>query len=104
MAASRVLLSETFALNSRYRVVLIVLEVAKSRKFPGGVKAKFVLIDVEGNHPRLLVDNHEPYGFHMHTRLPEDASVRVELSVKDHHEALDVFLTEAERIIENEQS
>ena len=104
MAQSRIILSEAFALNNRYRVVLTVLEVTKSRKFPEGVKAKFVLIDVEGNFARLLVDNHEPYGFHMHTQLPEDADVRVELSVKDHHAALDAFLREAERIVEGEQN
>ncbi len=104
VAVSQTILSETFALDSRYRVILTVLGVAKSRKFPVGIKAKFVMIDVEGNYPRLLVDNHEPYGFHMHTQLPEDASVRVELSVKDHNEALDIFLREAERIAENERS
>ena len=38
-----------------------------------------------------LEANHETYGFHMHTRLPEDADAYVELSVKDHHEAQDSF-------------
>jgi hypothetical protein len=102
VVASRTLLDEAFAFNSRYRVHLLVLEVETSLKFPQGVKAKFVLIDVEGGFPRLLVDNHEPYGFHMHTALPNDKSVRVELTVKDHNEALDLFFAEVERITENE--
>lgn len=104
MAATRIILSETFVVNYRYRVVLYVVEVPVSRKFPEGIKAKFVLIDSEGNFPRLLVDNHEPFGFHMHTQLPEDSGIRVELAVKDHDEALDVFFKEVERIVEDERS
>ena len=104
MAATRTLINETFAISSRYRVILLALEVPVSKKFPAGIKAKFVMIDSEGGFPRLLVDNHEPFGFHMHTQLPEDSSVRVPLYVKDHNEALAVFLKEAERIIANEHS
>jgi hypothetical protein len=102
--AARIILNETFAINSRYRVVLYAVEVPISKEFPTGIKAKFVMIDSEGNFPRLLVDNHEPFGFHMHTQLPEDHSVRVELAVKDHGEAMDIFLREAERIVEDERS
>lgn len=101
MARSRIVLNESFALDTRYRVILTVLEVTKSRKFPTGFKAKFVMIDVEAGRLRLLVDNHEPFGFHMHVGLPEDTNVRVELLVKDHNEALNLFLREVERIVEN---
>ena len=102
MAATRIIIDEALAINSRYRVVLRALRVPVSKKFLQGVKAKFVLIDVEGGFPRLLVDNHEPYGFHMHTALPEDNAVRVELSVKNHNEALDEFFREVERIVKDE--
>lgn len=98
MTAAKIILDEAFAIDHRFRVVLYAVEVPGSRKFPTGIKAKFVLIDSEGNFPRLLVDNHEPFGFHMHTQLPEDSSVRVSLDVKDHNKALDVFLAEVERI------
>lgn len=104
VASTKVLLDETFAINHRYRVVLYVLEVPPDKKFPSGIKARFVLIDSDGNFPRLLIDNHEPFGFHMHTQLPEDASVRVELSVKDYNEALSIFLREVERIVEDERT
>ena len=63
-----------------------------------------MLIDVEGGFPRLLVDNHEPFGFHMRTALPDDNAVRVELSVKNHNEALDLFFQEVERIVRDETS
>ncbi len=101
MSATRIILDEKFAINNRYRVVLYALEVPVSEKFPHGIKAKFVLIDVEGNFPRLLVDNHEPFGFHMHTELPEDKEVRVELPVTDHNAALALFYQEVERILKD---
>lgn len=102
MTATRIIIDEAFAINSRYRVVLLVIRVPLNRKFPLGVKAKYVLIDAEGGFPRLLVDNHEPYGFHMHTALPEDNAVRVALAVNDHNGALDLFFEEVERIIKND--
>lgn len=102
MSATRIILDEKFAINNRFRVVLYALEVPVSEKFPNGIKAKFVLIDVEGNFPRLLVDNHEPFGFHMHTALPENKDVRVELPVTDHNAALALFCEEVERILKNE--
>lgn len=103
MAGIRYLINETFAMSSRYRAVLLAIEVPVSKKFPTGIKARFVMIDTAGGFPRLLVDNHEPFGFHMHTQLPEDSSVREQLSVSDHNEALAVFIKEAERIIADER-
>lgn len=103
MAATRTIIDEDFAITSRYRLVLLAIEVSVSKKFPTGIKARFVMIDTDGGFPRLLVDNHEPFGFHMHTQLPEDSSIRLPLSVKDHNEALEIFMKEAERIIADER-
>jgi hypothetical protein len=103
VSAAKVILDEKFAINNRYRVVLYVLEIPASDKFPLGIKAKYVLIDTDGNFPRLLVDNHEPYGFHMHIALPEDHDVRTDLSVTDHNSALAIFYQEVERIVKDEQ-
>ena len=104
MEASRVILNNTFAINNRYRVVLYVIRVEASKKIPSGIKAKFVLIDSKNGTPRLLIDNHEPFGFHMHTKLPAEENVREPLPVKDHNEALTFFFQEVERIIQHEQS
>jgi len=90
--------------DGKYLVVIRVYKVENSKKFPGGTKAKFLLQHCEGGFVRLLVDNHEPYGFHMHTRLPEDHEHREILEVKDHEAALDYFLNEVERIIKNEKN
>lgn len=103
MATTRTIINEAFAISSRDRVVLLAMEVPVSKKFPTSIKAKFVLFDSEGGYPRLLVDNHEPFGFHMHTQLPEDSSVLVPLSVKDYNEALAIFMKEVERIVDNER-
>ncbi len=103
MSTSKIIINERFAISSRYNIVLYVLEVAVSQKFPMGIKAKFALIDVEKNIPRLLLDNHEPFGFHMHTELPDNHDLRVELNVADHNAALDLFYQEVERILKDDQ-
>ena len=77
-------------------------EVPKSSKFPEGVKLKCVLIDVEQGKPRVLLDNHQPYGFHLHAKLPDDPNFRVELDILDYHEAIRVFMKEVRKVISNE--
>jgi len=79
------------------------LLVEVNKKLPEGVKAKFVLIDLEINQPRVLVDNHAPFGFHLHTALPHDKGSRVTLDVKDFNEAYEEFLKEVERVLDNEK-
>ncbi len=99
MKATGFLINERFEINARYRVVLTALQVPKSKKFPEGLTVRYVLIDTDGDFARLLVDNHEPFGFHMHTQLPEDHSIREVLPTKDYNEALQIFLKEVERIV-----
>ena len=82
---------------------LRVYKIAPSDKYPDGIKSRFALIDVELNLPRLVIDNHAPYGFHAHTTLPKDESTRVKLDVKDYFEAYEEFISEAERIVKNEE-
>ena len=99
MKATEFLINEKFEINARYSVSLTALRVPKSVKFPLGLKVKYVLIDVDGGFARLLVDNHEPFGFHIHTQLPDDHTVREVLTTTDHNEALQIFLKEVERIV-----
>jgi hypothetical protein len=89
--------------DGRFVAMVTVFEVKKDKKFPDGIKAKFLLQDAHGGFARLLIDNHEPYGFHMHTKLPENSDFRIELDVTDYNEALEYFLNEVERIIKNEE-
>ena len=103
MAQAKVLVDLTYTLTEKYRVDLKVYEIEVSSKHPEGVKVRFVLINEENKTPRLLVDNHAPFGFHMHTELPEDKNVRVQLPVNNHEDALQEFLQEVERIVKNER-
>lgn len=102
---AKVLLDRRLVLGgrNRYVVEIKVLAVTKSDKFPMGIKARFVLLDIQDEVARLLVDNHEPYGFHMHTKLPQEPQHREKLETNDHEEALQIFLKEAERVVRNEE-
>jgi len=91
MADADVLIEENLSLSERYRVELRAYKVKPSAKYPEGVKVRYVLIDVIDKKPRVLVDNHAPFGFHAHTRLPEDKSYRRSLATHDYLEALREF-------------
>jgi len=94
---------QSFQLTENFRIEVNVYEVQSTEKFPEGIKARFVLIDTARNLARLLVDNHAPFGFHIHTGLPEDKTTRVALNAKDFFEAFEEFISEAERIVKNEK-
>lgn len=101
---ARVLIDRQMVIRrGKYAVDMKVFEVQKSKKFPGGIKAKFLLKDIELGFARLLVDNHEPFGFHMHTKLPEEKDHRMELDVIDYNEAMALFFEEVERIANDEE-
>lgn len=89
-------------MTDKFRVEVKVYEVKITTKYPNGIKAKFVLIDMERCVARLLVDNHAPYGFHIHSKLPKDKTARTTLQVDNFFDAFDEFLKEAERIVEYE--
>jgi len=103
MKAVLLISKELVLAGGRYVVSIMVYEVEKSKKFSEGIKAKFLLRNSCDGCARLLVDNHHPFGFHMHTRLPHDKDHREVLDVLDHNEALDFFMNEVERIIKNEE-
>ena len=101
---ARVILDQqlVFGSNDRYNVFLKVYEVERSKKFPDGIKAKFVMVDTEDNTTRLLIDNHEPYGFHVHAKSNK-GDTRIRLDATDYLAALQVFRAEVERIVGNEK-
>ena len=89
--------------QGKFIVEIKIYEVLKSRKFPTGIKLKCVLIDVEQGRPRVLLDNHEPFGFHLHTRLPEDPDFRVSLDIEDYPEAIQTFFAEVRKVVSYEE-
>ncbi len=101
---ARILKDEMIVLASgRYLAQIKVIEVPKSDKFPDGIKLRCVLLDVVGNVPTLLLDNHEPFGYHLHTRLPADKNFRVSVDIADYAEAIRLFIAEARKVIANEE-
>lgn len=89
--------------QGRFIIEIKAYEVTCSRKFPEGIKVKCVLIDVEQGKPRVLLDNHEPFGFHLHTRLPDDPDFRVSLDIVDYSEAVRIFFSEVRKVVSHEE-
>ena len=83
-------------------VEIKAFEVPKGKKYPEGVKLKCVLIDQEMGKPRILLDNHAPHGFHLHSRLPEEHDFREPLDVSDYEDAIKLFFKQVRKVISNE--
>ena len=99
MTKATILLDQKLDISERYRVELKVFEVQKSERFPERIKVSFILIDVIAKVPRLLIDNHAPFGFHVHEDLPNNKESRRQLPVSDYSEALEEFWRLAKEII-----
>ncbi len=88
----RVLIEEVIVFaGGRFQARVKAIEVPKSAKFPDGIKLRCVLLDVELNLPRLLLDNHEPFGYHLHTKLPNDKNFRESVEVSSYEDAIRLF-------------
>lgn len=88
--------------DGRFALEIKAYEVPSDERFPTGVKLKCILIDVEQSKPRILMDNHEPFGFHLHARLPDDPDFRVSLNIEDYQEAIQVFFAEVRKVVSYE--
>ena len=99
---AKILLRRALEVSERFRVELKVYEVGPSLKYPEGVKARYALIDVINKLPRLIVDNHAPFGFHAHRDLPEAPNKRLILDARNHIEALDEFWNLVSEVLKNE--
>ena len=72
--------------------------VSKDNNRPDGYKVNFVLVDLRTMMPVLIVDNHKPFGYHLHPDAKEDHSNRIELQVDSPYEALEIFLEKAKEL------
>ena len=66
----------------------------KDKYPPNGVKSVFRVFKINGNGERelvILIDNHEPFGFHEHDKLPETHDSREEIHADDWQRAWDIF-------------
>jgi hypothetical protein len=93
---------KTLLSEGRFEVRITAYQVTKSKKFPDGVKLSCVLLDLQQKSPRLLLNNHEPYGYHLHTKMPYDKTHRVTVSVKNFEEAIEFFMGEVPKVVTDE--
>jgi hypothetical protein len=102
MTKATLILHQKLEISERFKVELKVFLVDCSEKFPEGIKVSFALLDVFENVLRLLIDNHEPFGFHVHEELPKNRNARRLLATKEYQQALNEFWRLVNGIIENE--
>ncbi len=65
---------------------------------PDDYKVNFVLVDLRTLKPVLLLDNHAPFGYHVHPDAEQNHKERIQISVSSPYEALDLFLKKAKEI------
>jgi len=103
VANARVLYDKKVYLSEgKFEIRVIAYEVSKNKKFPEGVKLRCVLLNINLKIARLLLDNHEPYGYHLHTSMAHDKNHRVSVNVNNYEEAIEFFISEAQEVIKNE--
>lgn len=103
MASAKLIYDEYIVVaNGLYEARITAYEVPNNVKFPDGIKLKCVLLDLQRNVPRLLLDNHEPFGYHMHTKLPHDKQYRIKIHARNYENAIEIFLKEVQRMVKNE--
>lgn len=73
-----------------------VRKVPRNLNRPDGFKINCVLIDLRIGKPVLLLDNHYPFGYHIHPMPHVDKSKRESIQVSDPYEAIDIFIKVAE--------
>ncbi len=104
MTQAKALIREVILLdNGRFEAHIKVYEVSNRNKFPDGFKVSCALVELGTGVLRLLLDNHQPFGYHMHTKLPEDKSFRLSIYVLNHQEAIQLFFKHAEKVFKNEK-
>lgn len=93
----------TYFADGRYEARIKVLEVPRSLKFPDGFKVSCVLLDKNSKTVRLVLDNHQPFGYHIHTALPQNKNARLQVDVKNYAEAIRLFFREVRKVANEEK-
>lgn len=101
MGKARPILNKFLLLNDEnYEARIRVFEVPKSQKFPTGHKVSCSLVEKATGVLWVLLDNHEPYGYHVHTKLPEDKNFRSSVDVKNYMDAIELFFAEVKKVLD----
>lgn len=92
------ILNESFMLGN-YQAHIKIRKVQPGTKRPDGFKVNFVAVDIETMKPVLIIDNHAPFGYHMHPNADMDHSKRIELEVSGPYEALEIFREKLKELV-----
>ena len=82
-----------------YHVVIVKLQAVTSDSVrPDGFKLNCVLLDFRVNKAVLILDNHEPFGYHLHPTPIDDHGNREKIEVQSPFEAIDLFVEMSQEI------
>jgi hypothetical protein len=95
--------------DSRGRICVIEIRIVQidNTSFypPDGIKSVFLVKrertpGSENFETIILIDNHEPYGFHEHSNLPDQPSVRLTVHASNWQAAWRIFETRLEELFD----
>lgn len=87
----------------QYIVAIDVYETENTTMFPDGISGTFRLFKIKETGEKVLVyliDNHAPYGFHEHDKLPANHDSRKKIHVKGWKDAWDKFQVKCRELTE----
>lgn len=89
--------------GTEYLVDIQVYETENVVMFPEGISGTFRLFKIYESGEKMLIyliDNHAPYGFHEHYKLPDYHNSRVTIHVKGWQEAWEKFQAKCREMTE----
>ncbi len=93
--ASRILIDSRQQVGAYHVALVKLLSVTPEKIRPDGYKLNCTLIDLRINRAVLILDNHEPFGYHLHPNPLADHDQREPLVVASPFEAIDLFVKKA---------
>ena len=88
---SKTLIDSKQKIGEHYVAVIKLLSVQKSSSRPDGFKLNCALIDIRLQKPVLILDNHKPFGYHVHPDPINDHKNRVIDVARNPLDAIDIF-------------
>lgn len=85
--------------DERFIAHVKVFAVVDNLKYPDGYKVRCALVEKNTRILWVLLDNHDPYGYHLHAKLPQNKNFRVSVEIQGYEQAIELFFKEVERVI-----
>ena len=95
---SSVLIDAKQLVGDNYVAIIKLLKISPDRKKPDGYKLNCVLLNISLGKPVLILDNHDPFGYHLHSNPASNHDDREEIIVEDPFEAINIFFQKVKEI------